>query len=59
MGLGARVKISAARMRREYLGTGAVLAIACFRDELVGHATAVVRRDDEGFKGDSHPFVRN
>ena len=58
VGLGARVKVSAARMRREYLGAGAVLAVARLRDKLVGHATAVVRKDDEGFKGDFKGLCR-
>jgi len=57
--LGARVKVSPARMRREYLAAGAVLAVARLRDELVGHAAAVVHKDDdEGFKGDFKGLCR-
>src|SRR5437763_5216447 len=57
-GSGTRVKVSAARMRREYVGAGAVLAVARLRDELIGHATAVVRKDIEGFKGDFKGLCR-
>jgi hypothetical protein len=38
-------------MRNQYLGDGAVVAVARLGDEVIGHGIAVVRKDDKEFKG--------
>lgn len=42
-----RVKVSANRMRSQYLCDYPIVAIARLEDEVIGHAIAVVRNDKE------------
>ncbi len=51
--------MSTSLLRRQYLDDdGAVVAIEALRNELVGHAIAVVRRDDEEFTGNLHELCQ-
>ena len=38
-------------MRSQYLGDGAVVAVARLGEEIIGHGIAVIRKDDNEFKG--------
>jgi hypothetical protein len=44
---GARVKVSSPRMRRDYLGGRAILAVARLKNELIGHVIASTLNDSK------------